>query len=59
MAIADKERDHLISYIEHRKCEEARQGRDCIDRKGKGDLVGGRHPACREADEMIDIVRRA
>jgi len=59
MAITDEEREHLISYIERRMCHEARRGEECVDRKDQGDLIDGRHPACLEAEEMIEILRRA
>lgn len=59
MAITESERSALISYIERRMCRDAQRGDDCVDRKGHGDLVDGRHPACLEAEEMIEIIRRA
>jgi hypothetical protein len=57
--ISDEERGDLVGYIEERKCAEARRGEPCIDRQGKGDLVGDRHPGCLEAERMIEIAQRA
>ena len=58
MITAD-ERQDLIDYIESRMCEEARRGEPCIDRQGKKNLIGDRHPACLEAQRMIEIAGKA
>ncbi len=56
MALEEDDRVRLLEYIRQRTCEEHRQGLPCIDRKDKG-LVNGTHPACQEADELIELVR--
>lgn len=58
MITAD-ERNQLVEYIEARKCIDARRGDACVDRQGKGDLIGYRHPGCFEAERMIEIAQRA
>lgn len=57
--IEPAERQNLVDYIAGRMCAEARRDEPCIDRQGKGDLIGERHPACLEAEQMIEIAQRA
>ena len=57
--ITTEKRKELIDYIEARMCLEARRAEPCIDRQGKDDLIGDRHPGCFEAERMIEIARRA
>jgi hypothetical protein len=57
--MTEDERDRLITYIEGRMCKEHRSGEQCMDGP-----VGARvarttpHPACEQAAEMVEIVRR-
>jgi hypothetical protein len=57
--IEPAERQGLLDYIAGRMCAEARRNEPCIDRQGKGDLIGERHPACLEAEQIFEIARRA